>query len=123
MRPVSGFSLPILFAFCSVNHREPSGATAGSWGSALAVGSSYSLMSMAKGAASAQATFFPDARTSSRRAQASNLSKVVFGRVMTSNLRQGRRQCKRMHLPLGSGRAPWHFEEDLGKKSLAGHQD
>src|SRR5437762_1867908 len=44
IRPLFGSSLPSLFAFCSVNQREPSGATAGSCGRASGVGRSNSRM-------------------------------------------------------------------------------
>src|SRR5215469_8667456 len=42
--PVAGSSLPSLFAACPVYQSDPSGATAGSWGRDLGVGTSNSLI-------------------------------------------------------------------------------
>src|SRR5258708_27671655 len=42
--PLAGSNRPSLFCNCSVNHKEPSGARAGSCGCAPLVGTSHSLM-------------------------------------------------------------------------------
>src|SRR5438552_14787025 len=53
--PVLGSRRPSLLAACSVVHRAPSGATAGSCGRALAVGTSNSPMGDFNGATAANA--------------------------------------------------------------------
>src|SRR5436190_7019562 len=55
IRPLFGSSLPSLFAFCSVNQSDPSGATAGSCGRASGVGRSNSRMETGAAAASSVA--------------------------------------------------------------------
>src|SRR5437868_4795623 len=51
--PVLGSRRPSLLAACSVVHRAPSGATAGSCGRALAVGTSNSRMGTCNGSTAA----------------------------------------------------------------------
>src|SRR5579864_4651939 len=60
--PELGSSRPSLLACCSVTQSAPSGATAGSWGRALGVGTSYSLIS-AGGAPDAASTIELKKRT------------------------------------------------------------
>src|SRR5579884_1340774 len=55
MWPVAGSSRPSLLAFCPVYQREPSGATAGSWGRDCGVGRAYSLIVTLSGLTAAKA--------------------------------------------------------------------
>src|SRR5215467_3083489 len=86
--PVAGSRRPSLLTICSVNHREPSGATAGSCGCAPLVGTSHSRMftfsAATGGAGSPRREGSPAADASTRIAGVES----VMRRSCTSDLRK-----------------------------------